>query len=124
MTRRTFALITTAALALATVTVAAARPAATPTLNGTVGPGFTISLKRSGKKVKTLKAGKYKFVISDKSNIHNFELEKTKGGEFEKELTDVSATGTKTATIKLTKGTYKYYCKPHESSMFGSFTVT
>ena len=94
MRRRTFALITAAALALATVTVAAGRPAATPTLKGTVGPGFTITLK------------------------------KTKGGKFEKELTDVSDTGSKTATIKLTRGTWKYYCEPHESTMFGSFTVT
>ena len=43
--------------------------------------------------------------------------------KFEKELTDVSDTGTKTATINLTKGTWKYYCEPHESSMNGTFTV-
>jgi hypothetical protein len=40
---------------------------------GTVGPGFTISLKSTtGKKLSTLKAGKYMFVVSDKSSIHNF----------------------------------------------------
>lgn len=112
------------ALALVVAAAAAARPSST-TLTGTVGPSFTISLKQNGKLVKTLKAGTYTFKVADKSNQHNFVLEREKGGaKFEKEITDVSATGTKTVTIKLTRGTYKYYCKPHESFMHGSFTVT
>ncbi len=98
---------------------------ATPKLVGTVGPGFTISLKDShGKKVTSLKAGKYSFVVSDKSRIHNFVLEQESGGKFEKDLTDVSQTGTKTVTVTLKKGTWKYYCKPHEAAMHGSFKVT
>ena len=113
-----------AAVLVGTLALAAsgafARTAANPTLKGTVGPGFTITLTKDGKKVKTLKPGKYVFKITDKASIHNFVLEK---GSFEKELTDVSDTGTKTYTIKLTKGTWKYYCEPHESSMHGSFTV-
>jgi plastocyanin len=124
MKRRKLVPLATAALALVVGAVASARPAATPTLNGTVGPGFTISLKKGGKKVKTLKAGTYKFVINDKGNVHNFVLEKEKGGKFEKTLTGVSFVGSKTATIKLTKGTWKYYCAPHESTMHGEFTVT
>ena len=100
------------------------RSAANPVLKGTVGPGFTITLTQSGKKVKSLKAGKYTFKISDKASIHNFVLEKEKGTpKFEKDLTDVSETGTKTYTINLTKGSWKYYCQPHESSMSGTFTV-
>ena len=47
---------------------------ATPTLNGTVGPGFTITLTQGGKKVTKLKAGTYVFKIADKSKIHNFHL--------------------------------------------------
>src|SRR5207302_1112856 len=39
------------------------------TLKGADGPGFTITLS-----AKTVKAGTYKIVISDKSNIHNFHL--------------------------------------------------
>jgi hypothetical protein len=110
-----------AALAVLGLAAAAyARPAANPVLKGTVGPGFTITLTKNGAKVKTLKPGKYAFKITDKASIHNFVLEK---GSFEKELTDVSQTGTKTSTINLTKGTWKYYCAPHESSMHGSFTV-
>jgi plastocyanin len=124
MTRRTLVPAGVAVLALCAVAVASARPAVTPTLKGTVGPNFTISLKKSGKKVKTLKAGKYVFAVSDKANIHSFVLEKEKGGTFEKTLTGVAFVGSKTVTIKLTKGTWKYYCAPHESSMFGMFTVT
>ena len=121
MTRTLAAL---AALALVVAAAAAARPSA-KTLNGTVGPGYTISLKQNGTLVKKLRAGTYTFRVADKSNMHSFVLEKEKGSaKFEKEITDVSDTGTKTVTIKLTKGTYKYYCKPHESFMHGSFTVT
>jgi plastocyanin len=123
MTRHTLVTLTIAALALGAGAVAAARPAATPTLKGTVGPGFTISLKSNGKTVKSLKAGKYAFAINDKGNIHNFVLEKEKGGTFERTLTGVRFVGSKTITIKLTRGTWKYYCAPHESTMHGSFTV-
>ena len=31
---------------------------------------------------------------------------------------------TKTFTVTLKKGTYKFYCQPHESTMFGNFTVS
>ena len=48
--------------------------AATPTLVGTDGPGFTITLTKGGKKVSKLKAGTYVFKIADKSTIHNFHL--------------------------------------------------
>ena len=123
MKRRLLAGLAVAALGLATAAIALARPAATPTLKGTVGPGFTISLTQNGKKVKTLKAGAYKFVISDKAAIHNFVIEKESGTKFEKDLTTVSFTGTKTVTVTLKKGQWKFYCKPHESSMFGDFTV-
>jgi plastocyanin len=115
-----------AAVVLAAVllsTAAFARPAATPTLKGTVGPGFTISLTKNGKKVKTLTAGRYKFVISDKASIHNFVVEQESGGKFEKDLTTVPFSGTKTVTVTLKKGKWKYYCKVHESQMFGFFSV-
>jgi plastocyanin len=94
--------------------------AATPKLVGTVGPGFTITLTKGGKKVKTLKKGKYQLVIKDKSNIHNFHL---KGPGLTKS-TGVSFVGTKTLTITLKPGTYRYVCDPHASSMKGSFKVT
>lgn len=96
---------------------------ATVTLHGSVGPGYTISLTDNGKKIKRLRAGTYRFVIADHAAIHNFVIEKERGGHFERELTDVSDVGTRTATIRLTRGTWKYYCEPHESVMSGSFTV-
>lgn len=94
--------------------------AATPTLQGTVGPGFTITLKQGGKAVKTLKAGKYVFEISDKSNIHNFHLT----GPGVNKSTTVAFKGTQTWTLSLKKGTYTYVCDPHKAFMKGSFKVT
>lgn len=100
--------------ALATA-LAAALPAvaATPTFKGTVGPGFTIKMA-----TKPTKAGKIKLVIDDKSNIHNFHLT----GPGVNVKTSVSAVGSKTFTVTLKKGTYKYVCDPH-LFMKGSFTV-
>ena len=89
------------------------------TLKGTVGPGFTISLKKAGKKVKTLKAGTYKFVITDKADSHNFVLK----GPVKKTFTSVGFVGKKTVKLKLKKGKYTYYCAPHASQMRGTFTV-
>ena len=84
---------------------------------GTVGPGFTITLKQGGKKVTKLKAGKYMFKISDKSNIHNFHLT----GPGVNKKTSVGGTGTSTWKVTLKKGTYKFVCDPHASIMKGSF---
>jgi plastocyanin len=113
-------------VAVAATLAAAAwsRPAAVKTLDGTVGPGFTISLKLAGKKVTKLKAGTYKLVVADKASIHNFVLEQEKGGKFEQQVTTVPFMGTKTVTVKLTRGQWKFFCKPHESFMFGTFTVS
>ena len=96
--------------------------AAPPKLIGTVGPGFTISLTQGGKKVKALKAGTYTFVITDKSGNHSYGLDGPNG--WSKDFTSVAFVGTKSFTVTLKKGKYKYYCTPHESFMFGNFTVT
>jgi plastocyanin len=121
---RTIAVLAGAAAVAAVLTTSSiGSTRATPTLNGTVGPGFTITLTSKGKKVTSLTAGTYRFVIADKADIHNFVLEQQSGGTFEKSLTDVPFMGTKTVTVKLTKGNWKYYCMPHEASMFGNFTV-
>ena len=98
---------------------------ATTTLVGTTGPGFTITLTNKGKAVKSLHAGTYKFVVHDKASVHNFVVEKEKGSnKIEKDVTSVSFVGTKTWTVKLTPGTWKFYCKPHEAMGMGhTFTV-
>jgi hypothetical protein len=123
MARRSLTLALTLVFALALAAAALAHRQAIPRLKGTVGPGFTIHLTRSGKPVKSLKARTYTFVISDKANIHNFTLEQEKGGKFEKDLTGVAFVGTKTVKVKLRAGKWKFYCKVHEPQMFGFFTV-
>lgn len=96
-------------------------PSATPVLNGSVGPGFTITLTQNGASVKTLTAGSYKLVIADKASIHAWSLDGPNG--YAKDFTTVPFVGTKTFTVVLKKGAYSFYCPPHESSMFGRFTV-
>ena len=116
MTRRLLAV--PVAVALAIGTSAAVADAAT-TLNGTVGPGFTITLKKGNSKVTSLRAGSYTIKIADKSNIHNFHLM----GPGVNKKTSVPSTGTTTWTVTLKKGTYRYVCDPHAAMMKGSFTV-
>jgi plastocyanin len=115
--------VAAAALALASLGLAApalAAPAATP-LTGTVGPGFTITLAKAGKKVTSLKAGTYTITVSDKANIHNFHL---LGPGVNKQITSVPFQGTKSVTVTLKKGTYTYQCDPHASGgMKGTFKV-
>ena len=112
-----------AAVAVAAVLAAGAtaKQSATPVLTGTDGPGFTIDLKMNGKAVKTLKAGTYKVVIHDKATIHGWSLDGPHG--FAKDIAAVPFTGTKTVTLKLKAGSYKFYCPAHEPTMFGRFTV-
>ena len=106
---------------LAAATASSSQSMAPPKLIGTVGPGFTISLKQNGKVVKTLKAGMYTFVVTDKASIHNFQIE---GKGLDKAITTPGFVGTKTVTIRLRAGKVKFYCRPHESSMFGFVKVT
>jgi plastocyanin len=115
---RTRSFIAIAAVGAALVATAPAG-AVVPKLVGTVGPGFTISLKRFGKPLVTLKAGTYSITVSDKSNIHNFHLTGPKVNK----KTSVTAVGKFSWKITFKKGTYKYVCDPHASIMKGSFTV-
>ncbi|MFN2628450.1 MAG: plastocyanin/azurin family copper-binding protein [Gaiellaceae bacterium] len=108
---------------LAVVAAALAAPSAlasTPTLNGTVGPGFTITLKQGTNKVRKLKAGTYLFKIADTSSIHNFHLT----GPGLNKSTPVGGKVSRIWKLKLKKGTYRYVCDPHAAFMKGSFTVT
>ena len=108
MIRATFVLALVAGAVAASVAFAA--PQASGTLNGTVGPGYTITLKQHGK-----------LVIADKAQVHAFSLDGPHG--YAKDFTTVPFVGTKTFTVKLQAGSYKYYCPPHESIMFGRFQV-
>jgi plastocyanin len=95
--------------------------AALPKLVGTVGPGFTITLKKNGIRVTKLKPGRYTFVIRDRANEHNFHL---RGPGLNRTLTSVGFVGTKTVTLRLRAGRYTYICDPHATEMRGSFRVS
>jgi plastocyanin len=107
-----------ASFALLALVVAAPATAATR-LVGTVGPGFTITLKLAGKKVTTLRPGAYTITVQDKSNFHNFAL----SGPGIRKSTTVSFVGTKTWNVTLRRGKYAYVCAPHALSMRGSVVV-
>jgi plastocyanin len=117
-----------AGAALAALALASAEAAKAPIkLKGDVGPGFTIHLKTAaGKDVKTLKPGTYSITVTDKSGIHDFQLEGPGLKNGKKKITDVSFVGKKTVTVTLKKGTYTFVCTPHRQipTMRGKFKVS
>jgi hypothetical protein len=118
-----------AILAAASLTAAGSafsHVSSTPTLKGVVGPGYSIKLTKGGKKIESLKAGTYTFVISDRSNFHNFTVEREKPSrpKIEMHLTGTAFTGTKTVKMTLKRGSWSFYCSNHEAQMHGDFKVT
>jgi plastocyanin len=111
-------LVALAALVAALVVPSAL--ASTPTLTGTVGPGFTITLKKGTAKVTKLKAGAYVIKVSDKSNIHNFHLK----GPGVNKTTGVAQQGTVTWKVTLKKGKYTIVCDPHATLMSQTLVVS
>ena len=86
------------------------------TLNGSVGPGFDISIEGAD----GLSPGSYTLVVDDKSSAHNFHLTGPGGVDV---ATDVSAEGEESFEIELAAGEYTFVCDPHASQMRGTFTV-
>ena len=100
--------------------IAALVPASISTgllLQGDVGRS-TISLKLDGKPLKSLLAGDYTFVVSDRSAIQNFHL---KGPGLNKS-TGKRQVGRLSFTTKLAKGRYTY-SSDAKPSLRGRFTV-
>ena len=94
--------------------------AESPTLTGTVGPGFSISLvDGSGARVQHLDPGTYTVVIHDLSAEHNFHLR----GPGVDRFTEVEAKGDATWSVTFEDGAYTYVCDPHAGTLSGSFTV-
>jgi hypothetical protein len=121
MSRTMHIAIAAAAIGLAFALAGLAPAASAPkTVQGSVGPGFTIGLGLGGKKVAGLKHGTYRFVINDRSSIHDFHLT---GPGLDRIITSVDFTGTKSIVLTLKKGTYRYFCDPHSTVMHGSFRV-
>ena len=108
-----------AVAALALTAVPAQGGSAPMKLTGTVGPGFTIKLTMGGKTVKALRPGKYALTIIDRASNHNFHLR----GPGVNVDSGVARKGTKTYPITLKKGTYRFVCDPHDTTMKGSFVV-
>jgi hypothetical protein len=116
---RVFGYATVVSIAALSLLLAGNATAAPKTVVGTVGPGYTITLKLNGTKVTKLKEGvPYRFVINDRASIHDFHLE---GPGVDKVITTVAFTGTKSIVLKPKKGIYAFECDPHESFMHGSF---
>jgi plastocyanin len=102
--------------ALAVPAVAAARP-----FYGTVAAPPTITLKKaSGANVTHASPGSRKFVISDQSSFHNFHLL----GPGVSKKTGIDFVGSRTWTVTLQVGTYKFRCDAHPKTMRGSFNVS
>jgi plastocyanin len=99
------------------LTLTATVPAATTVgkLTATVGPTFTITMS-----AKTVKAGTYKITVRDRSSIHNFHIV----GPGLNKKTSVAAVKTVVWTVVLKKGTYRFMCDPHATSMKGVLRVT
>jgi plastocyanin len=113
---RTF--VFAAALAAVATVLAVPGPAsarANTTLIATDGPGFTITMSQ-----KVVKAGAYTIVVRDRSPIHNFHLI----GPGVNKLTSVAAVATSTWKVILRKGTYRFICDPHATTMKGLLRVT
>jgi plastocyanin len=104
----------------------AARPSATAIeLTGSVGPGFTISLRdASGNIVGHLDPGTYHITVHNLSDpatgiVHNFHLQGPGGVN----LATTADPGTTTWDVTFVDGTYTYLCDFHPTQMRHTFTA-
>lgn len=109
----------TAVIAALTALVLAGPATAATKLVATVGPGFTISLTKAGKKVTRLAPGAYTITVRDRSAIHNFFLK----GPGVTRNSGVAFQGNRTWNVRLRNGKYTFVCTPHATMMKGAFTV-
>jgi plastocyanin len=110
------------AAAFAALLTAPSAAAAPTKLVASVGPNFTITLTKGGKKVTSLKPGAYSITVNDKSTFHNFHLTGP-GGVNKKTSVSFKGTPKKPWLVTFRKGTYRYVCDPHAAQMKGSFKV-
>ena len=90
-------------------------------LQGSVGPGFEITLFTvGGEEPSALTPGSYELTVEDLSADHNFHLT----GPGVDVSTSVGEEGTETFTVELQTGTYEFVCDPHASQMNGSIEVS
>jgi hypothetical protein len=91
------------------------------TLTATVGPGNTISLRGHHGRVRSLKAGRYRIVVRDRSATQNFHLY----GPGLSRKTTARFRGTVTWTVTFRKGrTYRFVSDRAAKRLKGSFRAT
>ena len=118
--------VTALAVAVAVAVASSAASAAKPrVLVARVGlhDAFTISLTfPNGRRVRSVKAGRYTIVVHDHSKVHNFAL----GSPTEQRRIftgSVPRVGTRRYTVRLRPGVYVYACSAHPQTMNGRFLV-
>jgi len=105
----------------AALALAGSASADNPTLFGTVGPGFSITVKDgAGNRITSMPPGTYTVVVNDLADIHNFHLSGPGGVDM---ATSIDGTGKVTWTVTFVEGTYHYQCDPHFTQMKGDITV-
>ncbi|HVN59892.1 MAG TPA: CHRD domain-containing protein [Gaiellaceae bacterium] len=117
--------ILAAAATLLLLVLPGSSAADSPQLVGTVGPGFTISLKGAdGSPVTHLDPGTYQLLVHDLSEEHDFHLFGPPGSPLDVTTgPDLTFVGDRTFTIVLQDGTkVDFVCDAH-AVMHGSFTV-
>ena len=92
-----------------------------PTLLGTVGPGFSITLRDTGgNRVTSMPPGTYSVHVNDLGTEHNFHIT----GPGVDMATTIEGTGTAVWTLTFQVGTYHYECDAHPTIMKGDVTVS
>lgn len=87
------------------------------TLNGALSAKAKLTLTKGGKPVSILKAGRYKFAISDQDAKASFILEAVNGGTV-KNLTTAPFVGRHSVTLNLTAGRWMYYASRGKAFYF------
>jgi plastocyanin len=107
-----------ASAAMAGVAIAASTET---TLSGSVGPGFSITLRDAqGNAVTRVEPGEFEIEVDDKSEEHNFHLLGPGGVDVS---TAVPFVGKQTFKVNLVNGKYTFQCDPHAGQMNGAFNV-
>ena len=118
--RRTHVLGLAVLSALATTGIALAAAGETK-LVGSVGPGFSITLRDAqGNAVTRLDPGEVEIKVDDRSEEHNFHLLGPGGVDV---ATSVPGIGKESLKVTLVNGRYTFQCDPHAASMRGTFDV-
>jgi hypothetical protein len=90
------------------------------TLRAVTGSDFAIALVgEDNAPVTRLDRGTYTIAIDDRSPDHNFHLV---GPGIDRETT-LAAVGQQTWTVRVTGGTYSFFCNPHTLTMTGRFSA-